>query len=155
MIKLGSNFYCYCFFLQTWLPKEKWTNTGISRYTDMPRHVKVLHNLRGDMHTRMHTCKAKYEHTFFYNPFKVVPPFELITAPYCWLWTESHHPQQQQQQQQQPPMGDKKEKPTLTIAALMFWSSHPLKTLIQKQQWVIPVSKFWGAGIWVILHNLS
>ncbi|CAK9268702.1 unnamed protein product [Sphagnum jensenii] len=70
-------------FSQTWLPKEKWTNTGISRYTDMPRHVKVLHNLRGDMHTRMHTCKAKYEHTSFYNPFKVVPPFELITAPYC------------------------------------------------------------------------
>ena len=71
-------------FEQTYPPKDKWTNTGISRFTDMPRHIKVLHGLRGHMHNKMHTIRTSYEHTSIYNPWKLIdPPSEPITEPKC------------------------------------------------------------------------
>lgn len=50
----------------------------------MPRHIKVLHNLRGGLHNKMHTIRASYEHTSTYNPWKLIdPPSAPITEPKC------------------------------------------------------------------------
>lgn len=69
---------------QTYPPKDKWTNTGISRFTNMARPIKELHGLRGHLHNKMHTVRSIYEHTSVYNPWKLIePPSEPITEPKC------------------------------------------------------------------------
>ncbi|BBN01687.1 hypothetical protein MPTK1_2g09470 [Marchantia polymorpha subsp. ruderalis] len=46
---------------QVYPMKEKWTQTGVSRGTTMAHHVRVLHNLRGDLHENVKVVKATFE----------------------------------------------------------------------------------------------
>nr|XP_024387853.1 cilia- and flagella-associated protein 206-like isoform X1 [Physcomitrium patens] len=59
---------------QTYPPKDMWTNTGISRFTNMPSQMKELHDLRGHLHNKMHSVRSTYEHTSVHNPWKEKPP---------------------------------------------------------------------------------
>ncbi|KAL3675056.1 hypothetical protein R1sor_025004 [Riccia sorocarpa] len=53
---------------QVWPPKDKWTQTPISRGTTVAHHVRVLHNLRGGIHETPKVIKATFEMHDTVNP---------------------------------------------------------------------------------------